>query len=193
MMKTMFDLVILLHIIVSFCDKAIYRDLVNDSIVVFDWTTSIVTDENEEIAIRCQCGKDILDQIGNGTIFSELCGPKIICDSLCMYQERDCTIAPCNGDETALYDVCVFQTLLSVSELVTIIIHGAPCNIIVDVGSKCDENNTVTPSSNSDSNIPRIRNVAIFGGSIVVIILSMLIVVIGCTINCCKLKGKKKR
>ena len=169
---------------------AIKRDLTNDTIVMFDWTTSVVTDRSEEIAIRCQCGKDILGQIGNGTIISELCGPKMICDSLCMYGGKDCSIAQCHEGD-ALYNVCIFQTLLSSPELVTIIIHGIACNSIIEVASTCDD--SVVPSSDSNSTTStRVRNLAIFS-SIIVIVMLMLAVVIGCTITFCKLKTKIRR
>ena len=125
---------------------------------MFDWSTSIVTDENEQTAIRCRCGKDILGQIGNGTI---LCGPKLICDSLCM---RDC-IALCHEETAGSYDTCVFQ---SVSELITVFIHGIPCNAICE--------NT------------RARIV-----TATVAISALLTIVIACIIISCKLKSKTKR
>ena len=141
---------------------------------MLNWTT---TDENERIAMAmgCWCGKDLLGQIGNETIISELCD---LCDSLCTYQERDCDIAQLQCNEMASYNVCSYQDLLSVQEVVTTTIHSVPCSTTVSPGSRCDENTLASTRIVS------------------AVSLSMLVLIIlGCTSTAIlfKLKGKIKR
>lgn len=172
----------------SFCmrDMILDRSLINDdSIVTLDWVTSIFTDPEERIAVHCQCGEDILSQIANGTEISELCGPRIFCESLCMYPERDgCNIAVC-GEETPSHDVCVFQTHLSAPELVTVIVNGLPCNSILDtISTTCG----TTPSSDQT------RNIVIVSTSLAIVLLMLALIAVTCfTAMYYKLKKTIKR